>query len=196
MVLAKQIIFMYEKLAAGCRLFNANSKMRKCFIINILWAGEIHFVTYQRYVQDVLCILASICLGLLKWVVMGVFRIFWISGFHSDIFHWPPVMRKCRIPKMFTFDSCILTIVYSTVHSCADQRKYQSSSSLAFVWGTRRWPANSPHKWPVTRKMFPFDDVIMKINKLGWTAYSASNYGTVNLSYNSMHGLVSHLIWC
>ena len=25
-----------------------------------------------------------------------------------------------------------------------------------------RWPVNSPHKWPVTRKMFPFDDVIME----------------------------------
>ena len=24
-----------------------------------------------------------------------------------------------------------------------------------------RWPVNSPHKWPVTRKTFPFDDVIM-----------------------------------
>ena len=28
--------------------------------------------------------------------------------------------------------------------------------------GIRRWPVNSPHKWPVTRKMFPFDDVIME----------------------------------
>ena len=49
------------------------------------------------------------------------------------------------------------TIVYSTVHSGLDQRKHQSSESLAFVW-----PVNSPHKWPVTRKMFPFDDVIMQ----------------------------------
>ena len=40
----------------------------------------------------------------------------------------------------------------------ADQRKHQSSASLAFV----RWPVNSPHKGPVTRKMFPFDDVIMR----------------------------------
>ena len=24
-------------------------------------------------------------------------------------------------------------------------------------------PVNSPHKWPVTRKMFPFDDVIIKL---------------------------------
>ena len=54
-----------------------------------------------------------------------------------------------------------LTIVYSTIYSGADQRKHQSSASLAFVWGIHRWPVNSPHKWPVTRKMLPFDDVIM-----------------------------------
>ena len=52
-----------------------------------------------------------------------------------------------------------LTIVYSTVYSGADQRKHQSSASLAFVWVIHRSPVNSPHKWPVTRKMFPFDDV-------------------------------------
>ena len=46
---------------------------------------------------------------------------------------------------------CLLTTVYSD----ADQRK------LAFVRGIHRWPGNSPHKWPVTRKMFSFDDVII-----------------------------------
>ena len=54
-----------------------------------------------------------------------------------------------------------LTIAYSTLHSGADQRKHQSSVSLAFVRGIHRWPVNSPQKGPVTRKMFPFDDVIM-----------------------------------
>ena len=54
-----------------------------------------------------------------------------------------------------------LTIVYSTVYSGADQRKHQSSASLDFVLGIHREPVNFPHKWPVTRKMFPFDDVIM-----------------------------------
>ena len=54
-----------------------------------------------------------------------------------------------------------LRIVYSTVYSDADQRKHQSSASLAFVWGIHREPVNSPHKWPVTRKMFPFDYAIM-----------------------------------
>ena len=47
-----------------------------------------------------------------------------------------------------------LTIVYSIVYSDADQRKHQSSASLAFVWGIHRGPVNSPHKWPVTRKRF------------------------------------------
>ena len=46
-----------------------------------------------------------------------------------------------------------LTIVYSTVYSGADQGKHESSASLAFVRGIHRGPVNSPHKWPVTRKM-------------------------------------------
>ena len=56
-----------------------------------------------------------------------------------------------------------LTIVNSTVYSDADQRKHQSSASLAFVRRIRRGLVNSLHKWPVTRKIFPFDDVIMTL---------------------------------
>ena len=48
-----------------------------------------------------------------------------------------------------------LTIVYSTIYSDADQTKHQRSKSLAFVGEI------TGHKWPVTRNMFPFDDVIM-----------------------------------
>ena len=59
-----------------------------------------------------------------------------------------------------------LTIVYSIVYSDAYQRKDQSSASLAFVWGIRRGPVNSPHTRPVTRKMSPFDDVIMDISQM------------------------------
>ena len=56
-----------------------------------------------------------------------------------------------------------LMIIYSIVYSDADQRKHQSSASLAFVRGIHWGLVNSLHKWPVTRKMFPFDDVIMFI---------------------------------
>ena len=55
-----------------------------------------------------------------------------------------------------------LTIVYSNVSSDADQMKHQSSASLAFVRGIHRWAMKSPHKGPVTRKMFPFDSVILE----------------------------------
>ena len=53
------------------------------------------------------------------------------------------------------------TIVYLIVYPDSGQRKHQNSALLAFVRGIHRGPVNSPHKWPVTRKMFPFDDVIM-----------------------------------
>ena len=66
------------------------------------------------------------------------------------------------------------SIVYSTVCSWVDQRK-QRSASLAFVRGIHRWLVNSPHKGPVTRKMLPFDDVIMRQEK-------ASEYVICNTS--------------
>ena len=79
-----------------------------------------------------------------------------------------------------------LTIVYSIVHSGADQTNHQISASLAFVWGVHRWPVNSPHKEQVIRKMFPFDDVIMSMEG-GYFTYDTrssnefkwldSNYG-------------------
>ena len=76
-----------------------------------------------------------------------------------------------------------LTIVYSTVYSGADQRKHESSVSLAFV--------NSPHKRPVTRKIFPFDDVII-IHMVGMsfganitTYFFMSEFEYSNVNYHS-----------
>ena len=76
-----------------------------------------------------------------------------------------------------------LTIAYSTVYSGADQRKFQSSASLAFVQGIHRWPVNSPHKGPVTWKMFPFDDVIMSS---GW-------YDSPSITSLTHWGRVTHI---
>ena len=71
-----------------------------------------------------------------------------------------------------------LTIVYSTVYSGAVRRKHQGSASLAFVRGIHRCPMNSPYQWPVTRKMFPFDDVVM--NK------TTENKNSVNTWWNML----------
>ena len=58
--------------------------------------------------------------------------------------------------------STSLIIVYSTVYSGADQRKHQSSASLAFVWGSNS-PVTSefPAQMASNAEKFPFDDVIM-----------------------------------
>ena len=71
-----------------------------------------------------------------------------IEYFH----HYNDVIMSAMVSQITS-----LTIIYWTVYSGAEQRAYQSSASLAFVRGIHRWPVNSPHKWPATRQMFPFD---------------------------------------
>ena len=105
---------------------------------------------------------------------------------------------------------------YSTVYSGADQRKHQSPASLAFVRGIHRSAVNSPHKGPVTRKMFLFHDVIMNTKKLNsvhnlvmncrlWRLLICSQFCVIELSskiiYNLFmsiwsldHGLISNLV--
>ena len=92
---------------------------------------------------------------------------------HKEILYWLKVTRNIPSPfqKSLHYSDDImgamtsqitsLTIVYSTVYSGANQRKYQNSAHLAFVRGSQRWPVNFLHKWSVTRKMFPFDNAIM-----------------------------------
>ena len=94
----------------------------------------------------------------------------------NDPVHYSDVMMGVIASQITS-----VVIIYSTVYSGADQRKYQSSASLAFVQGLHRRPVNSPHKWSVTRKMFPFDDVIMfcpsAMKELCLTLGNVSRYG-------------------
>ena len=83
---------------------------------------------------------------------------------HRFLKHYDDVIMSTMAPQITS-----RTIVYSIVYSDAHQRKHQSSASLAFVRGIHRGPVNSPHKWPVTRKMFPFDDVIMNVEAVRQT---------------------------
>ena len=77
------------------------------------------------------------------------------STTHGEL-HYSDVIMSAMASQITGF-----SFVCSTILSGADQRTHQSSASLAFVRGIHRWPVNSPHKEPVTRKMFPFADVIM-----------------------------------
>ena len=81
------------------------------------------------------------------------------------------------------YTDVVMSSVASQIASIldVDQRQHQNSASLAFVVRRiHRSPVNSPHKRPVTRKMFPFDDVIMNISSIFWieeTFWSSSERG-------------------
>ena len=101
-----------------------------------------------------------------------------VWGYKKNVFQFWMLHYNDVIMVMMASQITSLTIVYSTVYSGADQRKHQSSASLAFVRGIHRWPVNSLHKWPATREMFPFDDVIMKVsNHHYFITQSHKNYG-------------------
>ena len=74
------------------------------------------------------------------------------------------------------FQITSLTSVYSNLYSGADQRKYKCEASLAFVRGIHGWPVNSPHKAPVTQKMFQFDYVIVQPAQIGKDRYKRLMY--------------------
>ena len=84
----------------------------------------------------------------------------WYCAHNQCSSHYSDVIMSAMASEITS-----ITIVYSSVYSGADQRKHQSSASLAFVRKIHWSPVNSPHKGPVTRKIFPFDHIIMVIIK-------------------------------
>ena len=95
-----------------------------------------------------------------------------------------------------------VSIVYSIVCSGADQRKHQNPASLAFLRGIHLWSVNTPHKWPVTRKMFPFDNVIMKAVSIFYGIHCRSNLrwaiylSNVDLNLHFGPFWIVHEMWC
>ena len=98
-----------------------------------------------------------------------------------------------------------LMVVYSIVYLGVNQRKHQSSASLALVREIHRGPVNFPHKWPVTRKMFPLDDVIMERGRTIYVCRHTKNHTpspasatlkvTLNVRGPSYPGLTRSISW-
>ena len=75
-----------------------------------------------------------------------------------------------------------VSIVYSTVSSGADKKTHKKTSKLRV---TGLCEGNSPHKGPVTMKMFPFDDVTVIViislaSRQSYDCSSASEATTMN----------------
>ena len=123
------------------------------FSVMKIWKSQLYlFSGLIRQKNVTLSIVSFVLYGDINYVPVEEIAYHYMA----NIFHYSDVMMGAMAPEIMS-----ITIVYSTIYSGADQGKYEWSASLAFVRGFYWWPLNSPHKWPVTRKMFPFDDVII-----------------------------------
>ena len=116
----------------------SSAKWWPCCLVLNLWTNR-GWVTHM-------CEKTGYC-SVQQWLV-----ICWVT----NRYHYNDVIMDTMASQITS-----LATVYSTAYLGADQRKHQSSASLALGRGIHRGPVNSSHKGPVTRKMFPFDDVIM-----------------------------------
>ena len=101
-----------------------------------------HLMTSSRSVLVVLYSYWSIHLPVLFWVVW-LTALLWRHNEHDSVSYHQP--RGCLLDRLF-------------------RRRSKKTSKLRVTGlcaGNSPGPVNSPHKGPVTRKMFPFDDVIM-----------------------------------
>ena len=87
------------------------------------------------------------------WMQIYIYLYTYTINSWCVVYHYCDGIMSSTVSQITTS----LKIVYSIVYSGTDQ----SSASLAFVRGIHRRLVTSRHKWPVMRKMFPFDDVIM-----------------------------------
>ena len=153
-----------------CRLFGAKPFLSIGSLKNIL----VKYETNRTHIQEIACenVVWKMSTTMSRpWCINGLHR---NSSSMYTVSQCGRCMGCAKLKKYWAYQNDVimramasqitsLIIVYSIVYSGTDQRKHQSSASLAFVRGIHRWPVNSPHKWPITRKMLPFDDVIMMI---------------------------------
>ena len=128
----------------------------------------------MRYHENSSGGLGTFDMVLCMWsVTHGSTRCMYPYSLGKSCFHYGEVIISAMASQITS-----LTTVCATVYSGADQRKNQSSASLAFVRGIHRCPVNPPHKGPVTPKMCPFGDVIMPA--LG-QSHDCPNANVINL---------------
>ena len=82
-------------------------------------------------------------------------------------------------------------------HHCLLNRLFwcrSKKTSKLRLTGLCAGPVNSPHKWPVTRKMFPFDDVIMSTR---WVKHFINRclFFSYELLKNMIVGMWIHIIF-
>ena len=147
-----------------------------CFVYRVSLSIYIYMYIYT------VCVFYSVCkvITISSWHLLhALFSLFCriVATHYSD------VIMGSTAPQVIS-----LMIVFSAVYSGADQSIHQSSLLLVFVRGIHRWiPVNSLHIWPVTPKMFPFDDVIMIVY------HGITSLGQISMQFEYNYDLTGFL---
>ena len=111
----------------------------------------------------------------LKSILTIQYALIWNGRYPSCVGNTPCYVNKGNVVHADAIVPCVhyndvimsmitsLTIVSSTVYSMRRSKKTSKLRVTGFLRGIHRYPGSSPHKGPVTWKVFPFDDVIMSM---------------------------------
>ena len=159
----------------ACRLFGTKPLSKQCWVIvnwtlrnKLQWSfnPNIKLLIQENVPENIVCEMAAIlsrfqcvkeCALYITVCNVASILVWTRAHFVNDVL----LVIQMRLHYSDVIMTTIVSQIADVSTVCADQRKYQSSASLAFVRGIHRLPVNSQHKGPVTRKMFPFDDVIV-----------------------------------
>ena len=135
----------------GALKIEAQSMKTRFIVFNIM----------ETLVHLMSCVNKNTCNGIRCLSELEIRSLFWANTYTVGfmLVRWSDLIMGAVVYQIIS-----LTIFHSTVYTGASQSKHQNSVSLAFVLRIHLWLMNSPHKWLVTRKMFPFDDVIITIS--------------------------------
>ena len=120
-------------------------------------------------------ILTTMCMGLISWYAL-ILPLLWRHNDHDGVWNHQP--HGCLLNRLF-------------------RRRSKKTSKLRVTGlcaGNSPGPVNSPHKGPVTRKMFPFDDVIMvKPLPEATTHFQLTNIHDISVKNNKFDSRICRL---
>ena len=147
----------FSTRASVATVLTTHPCVSRCLRVKVTFT--IHFGEYYDWIK-MRCIILHIshhcesCWFTTVWLWQFIYTLQWRhSGLNGVSNHQP---HDCLLNRLFGHRS----------------RKTLKLRVTGLCQGNSPGPVNSPHKWPVTRKMFPFDDLIMyhKFN-VHWSLY-------------------------
>ena len=144
---------------------------------------NVHIGMFQLWIAFVMITALSALNSLIFAILHCCFTDTWAYRMNTQMpvrYHW----RIWVIPLQWRHNGRD-SVSNQQPHDCLLSRLFRRRSKkiwklalLAFLRGIRLGPVNSPHKGPVTRKRFPFDDVIMRIGTNTVTNHNNTNRNT------------------